>query len=1138
MPLKGLKGGSGVKPLGYGLGAAETEETEPNFNETVLLLHADGSEGEGNTAALGDPNYKAFRDNSTSVHAITVNGDAYGNDFSPYYYADGYWSVAFDEASDIQIAHSSEFNAGTGAFTLEGFVYVSSKTNYTTLYSQGYTNAGGILIQTDNNTSGFRVFIDTSNRFTLSEINLNEWVHIAIVRDGSGNLAGYINGVQNQTATGVTDDLNNTSVVQIGKGSTSHYLDGYISNLRFIKGTAKYQATSGASNFTVPTTPFTDESGTSFLVCQSNRFMDNSTTGHTLTTSGAPKVSTNTPFTQSKTANVGSGFFDGTGDGLTTATSSDFAFGTNNFTFECWVYPSSDSGTQVILDLRDANNGDTDHMSALVWQGDKLDCFSGTNFASGTDLGNYFFANSWNHVAVQRSGNTLYHSVNGIVSSTNPSFTRDLTANGLATIGGNVGLGTSMFTGYIADMRIVNGTAVYGTSNFTVPTSSLTAVTNTKLLTTQYSGAVRNVGLVDDSKYNHQITRNGNVHMGTFSPFSLEDGYWSNLFDASGDYFTIPASSDFNFGTGQFTIELFVYFTNSVGAGTLIGQSGFGSVLQLQASGYFQYYDINTASYLLTGGVTASKNTWTHVVVQRDASNNLDLFVNGTRQATTTSTATLGFTNAQNLTIHSWNGNISPNETYYSNIRIIKGSSVYTSGSSITVPTTPLTAVSGTELLTCQSNRFKDNSTTGRTITASGNPKVLPFSPFAPSRSYSKDAVGGSAFFDGTGDSLKIEPQNDKDVFNPTTTYTVEGWLYVNIDSPGTRHFLTKGGTGAGWGAATGHYFIMFYYSGSVYVQIKKGTSSLFGISAAHGPSYQWNHFAVGYDGSTTRFWWNGQSLGSSGDTPVADTATNGDQMYLGVSNDGSTGHWPGYISNVRYVRGTDIYGVDNTSITVPTSPPTAVTNTNFLTTFTNAGIIDHTMKNNFETVGNTRISTIVKKFGTGSIYFDGNDALQYDGGDGLAIRTGAFTVEFFVYFDGDPNSGGTNGRASLVRSIGTSSGNMVIQRYDGDWRVGTETSPQIIATQSLSNQTWYHVAMARDASNNLKLFIDGTQAGSTATSFTQDFPDNDFFFGNFSRSGGSSRALTGYLDEIRITKGIARYTSNFTAPTQAFPDR
>ena len=49
MPIKGLKGGIGTKALGYGLGGAE-EETEPNFNQTVLLLHGDGTEGAGDTA--------------------------------------------------------------------------------------------------------------------------------------------------------------------------------------------------------------------------------------------------------------------------------------------------------------------------------------------------------------------------------------------------------------------------------------------------------------------------------------------------------------------------------------------------------------------------------------------------------------------------------------------------------------------------------------------------------------------------------------------------------------------------------------------------------------------------------------------------------------------------------------------------------------------------------------------------------------------------------------------------------------------------------------------------------------------------------------------------------------------------------
>ena len=112
----------------------------------------------------------------------------------------------------------------------------------------------------------------------------------------------------------------------------------------------------------------------------------------------------------------------------------------------------------------------------------------------------------------------------------------------------------------------------------------------------------------------------------------------------------------------------------------------------------------------------------------------------------------------------------------------------------------------------------------------------------------------------------------------------------------------------------------------------------------------------------------------------------------------------------------------------------------------------------------------------------------------------------------------------------------MILRRYDGEWEAGSGGTPQIQVTQSLSNTTWYHVAMTRDTSNNLRLFINGTQQGSTATSFTSDFTDNSFFFGNSSISGGTTEALTGFMDEIRITL-VARYTANFTAPTKAFSD-
>jgi len=79
---------------------------------------------------------------------------------------------------------------------------------------------------------------------------------------------------------------------------------------------------------------------------------------------------------------------------------------------------------------------------------------------------------------------------------------------------------------------------------------------------------------------------------------------------------------------------------------------------------------------------------------------------------------------------------------------------------------------------------------------------------------------------------------------------------------------------------------------------------------------------------------------------------------------------------------------------------------------------------------------------------------------------------------------------------------------------------------------------MTRDSSANLRLFIDGTQAGSTATSHTTDFDENKWHLGALNANGTGGRALIGYMDEIRITAGVARYTSNFTAPTEPFANR
>ena len=119
----------------------------------------------------------------------------------------------------------------------------------------------------------------------------------------------------------------------------------------------------------------------------------------------------------------------------------------------------------------------------------------------------------------------------------------------------------------------------------------------------------------------------------------------------------------------------------------------------------------------------------------------------------------------------------------------------------------------------------------------------------------------------------------------------------------------------------------------------------------------------------------------------------------------------------------------------------------------------------------------------------------------------------------------------SLIRTTG---GSMVIQYYGGEWEVGNEPTPVIQVPHTIQADRWYHVALTRDASNNLRLFVDGEQKGATSANYTTDFTDADYFLGNITNTGGSSRSLKGFLDEVRITVGQARYTANFTPMTTA----
>jgi hypothetical protein len=292
----------------------------------------------------------------------------------------------------------------------------------------------------------------------------------------------------------------------------------------------------------------------------------------------------------------------------------------------------------------------------------------------------------------------------------------------------------------------------------------------------------------------------------------------------------------------------------------------------------------------------------------------------------------------------------------------------------------------------------------------------------------------------------------------------------------------------------------------------------------------EWNHIALVRSSGTVSIYVNGTSVVSGSFTTNISSKVS-DPLYIGSEAGGGGGYFSGYCSDVRTLDS----ALYTSSFTPPTAPLTAVTNTELLLNFQDAGIYDRSGINNLDTVGNTQIDTAVKKYGRGSLEFDGTgDYCLLPASEELAMGTGDFTIEMWVNLNSLTNSRGSqDGVFVEMRSSGATSAGFVFncRPSSTNFVLNFYTNGGAnVATTGMAYGTWHHIAVSRE-SGTVRLFVNGA-VDKTFTK-TNNFSDTpDVTIGQSLLYSGSN--IVGYIDDLRITKGIARYTSSFTPPTAA----